>query len=358
MKSNWLSRGAALVFALGLGCSSSDNGGNGTGSTELTPEEQYQLIEPFADPEVIGQVMVPVIIGQAGVVFWDGVDPEDVTEFLAGLGFGSFRAATAGLPGIGEMAFANGVRKATPAVSGTDYRALIAPLIRQAAVEAESVSVAYDDAKGWWFIDATVSFDFDSAGTVLSLDMSLRDSVRFETAAGTPTRDPGILTDRIRHGLDFSIAVAVGVDDETFGSIDFDAGIDLASNVDVTGLSTGIANINGATSLNTDFNLDADLPDSTGQGTQHMAVGGTLGMDASMTNIQVVIPQNPDEACPSSGSMSADFAIDLTVDTPAAKGTAKGTWGADVTITGGVAQITIQSGSVTETLTTTVCPVP
>lgn len=360
MKSNWLSRGAALVLALvlsvGVGCSSSQDGGNGTGSTELTPEEQYQLIEPFADPEVIGQVMVPVIIGQAGVVFWDGVDPEDVTEFLAGLGFGSFRAATAGLPGIGELAFANGVRKATPAVSGTDFRALIAPLIRQAAVEAESVSVAYDAVKGWWFIDATVSFDFDSAGMVLSLDMSLRDSVRFETAAGTPTRDPGIMTDRIRHGLDFSIAVDVGVDDETFGSIDFDAGIDLASNVDVTGLSTGIANINGATSLDTDLNLDADLPDSTG--TQHVAVGGTMGMNASMTNVQIVIPEDPDLACPSSGSMSADFAIDLTVDTPAAKGTAKGTWGADVTISGGVAQITIQSGSVTETLTTTVCSVP
>lgn len=362
MKRNWLYRGAALVFALalvvGAGCSSDDGGGNGTGTTTLTPEEQYQLIEPFADPEVIGQVMVPAIVGQAGVAFWDGVTPEDVTDFLSGLGYGSFSVATIGLPSLGEIPPVNGVRKATPAVSGSDYRALIAPLIRQAAVEAESVTVVYDDAVGWWFIDASITFDYDSAGTSFNLSMSLRDSVRFETAAGTPMRDPGPTTDGFRHGLDFSLTADVGVSDEVFGNIDFNAGLVLESSVDVTGLSTGIANINGATTLDADLNLDADLPDSTGQGTQHFAVGGTLGMDASMTNIQVVIPQDPDEACPSSGSMSADFAIDLTVDTPDEKGTAKGSWEADVTITGGVAQITIQSGNVTETLTATVCPVP
>lgn len=347
----------ALTLVVGAGCSSDDGGGNGTGTTTLTPEEQYQLIEPFADPEVIGQVIVPAIVGQAGVAFWDGVDPEDVTDFLAGLGFGSFSVATVGLPGIGEMPFVNGVRKATPAVFGSDYRALIAPLIRRASAEAESVSVAYDDAKGWWFIEASVSFDFDSAGTHLGLGMSLHDSVRFETAAGVPMRDPGSTTDRFRHGLEFSLTVDVDVNDNVFGNIEFDAGIDLASNVDVTGLSTGIANINGATSLDTDLNFDADLPDSTGE-TRHIAVGGTMGMDATMTDVQVVIPQDFDEACPSSGSMSADFAIDLTVDISAQKATAKGTWEAVVTIAGGVAQITIQSGNVTETLTATVCPMP
>ncbi len=301
-----MSRMVHLIAAVSLlslvlvGCSDDDNGNGGTGPVNtISAEEQFELIDQFIDLDpdtteegALGFSILTLGIGEISGAFLDGIDEQDFEGFF--------------LPGLNKAVPSNLVR----------------------------ASVSYGYSNGWWEIQ------IDSAFSAFGLiyDLSLIDSVRFETAGGEPQQIPGDDTETFIERTNYDLEMS-GV----FGGQTFNLDMDFATGVDISGLTTATATINGGTSGT--FSGGYQSNDTTAT--------FALTVDGSTTN--GVVPNFEEGGCVASGSMEIGLGLDANVTTPSGSASAQGTWDVNVTIVNGIATITYESGDVTLTETADLC---
>lgn len=281
--------GALTVFAVGCG-DDDDKGTNGT-TGDLTEEEQYVLAQQL-------MAAAPgLMIQNFGSQFWDGVDPEDFTFNLFGLG-------KAIPPGIGKR---------------------IPMLSTPTQLEADTVIYGYTPS-GWWKFHVEFALEDDTLGIAVSI--VLDDSVRFQTETGTAQPDPDENTHTFLH--EGELTLNVSLDAESLGT--FVVGIGGDNDFTVTGLNQAMVTVNGSTGAAIDFEIDTDSADAE------------IEMEFLGTVDDVIAPNEP-EACPVDGMISLDFEMDFYVEAGDEVSRGSGDWEVDVDILNAdVAHVTVRSG--------------
>jgi hypothetical protein len=281
---------AGALLTVNLGCGD-DNGNNG--GSALTKEEQYALAQQIVD------AAPGLMIQNFGSQFWDGVDPEDFTFDLFGLG------------------------KLVPErVAKLHPNALTKPI----QLEADTVTFGYNPSSGWWVFHVEFSFDDDTTGIAVAI--TLDDSVRFQTEAGLAQLDPDENTHSFLHAGDISMQVSIDAD--TFGT--FGVGIGGDNDFTVVGLNQSQVTVNGATGAAIDF-------ETTSNQVQAEISMEFLGV------VDDVVTDNTPESCPDDGTFSLDFEMDFVVREGGRTSRASSDWSVVVDLLGGGnAHIEVQSG--------------
>lgn len=261
MKKSWVNGlsmmvvGALTVFA--VGCGDDDKGNNS--NTRLTEEEQYALSQPLV-------AAAPGLMLQSfGSQFWDGVDPEDFTFNLFGLG---------------------------KIVPGRLEKRIPDRLLTPMQLEADTVIYAFSD--GWWKFHVEYSVDDDTTG--ISVSILLDDSVQFLTAAQVPQISPNELTETFVHQGEMTFQVAIDAD--SLGT--FAVGIGGDNDFTVTGLNEATVLINGSTDAAIDFEVSND------------SVEADISM-AFFGAVDDVVAANEPESCPEDGNFTLGFEMDFDV---------------------------------------------
>ncbi|GAB4319349.1 MAG: hypothetical protein Kow0074_08910 [Candidatus Zixiibacteriota bacterium] len=302
-RSNWWVATVGIIALLAImatGCSDDENGGTGPANA-LSPEDQFELIDQLFDLDA------------------DTTDEESALDLgVLSLGIGEIRGEF--LDGIDESDFENfyipGLSKAVPSQ----------PL---------SASVSYAYSNGWWVIQVDSAF----SGFGLTFEIHMIDSVRFEDASNSPQQIPDETTEQFIERTSFDLDMS-----GAFGGEAFDFDFDFATHVDIGGLNTNTATINGGT-LGT---LGGEFQSADTTATFTLTIQGT-------TTNGVVPDFMTGDGCPSSGEMDIDLGIDATVIANGLTQSAQGTWQIDVSISNGIATITYQSGNYTAMVTEDVC---
>lgn len=272
---------AALVLAgavvIALASCSKDK--KSTNTVSLTKDQQY------AAAESLMVQIVPLTVMQFGKQFWDGVDAHDFgAENLAPFRLGKMTATT------------------------------------------DSVSYHYDIARGWWMIFAQATVTGNSSGNG---QLTLRDSVRFETQSGRAQASPNDSTYRLRLGSSMATNMEAASGDSMSLSIEFSG----HTAADVTGLNDYVATING--------NTDATLGFGVVAGANSANIG--FNFNASINDLTMSTYQG--DLCPSGGAM--DVNLDLSVDQHlnGKHDSASGTWDVQLAFTGNrSADLDVHSG--------------
>lgn len=343
--------GITAVF-LALGCSGDDD--KGTSASKLTPEEQYELLAQFVDVDTatIGTTIAPLIVAQAGVNLWDGVDSADFGELDLGLGL---------IPGLvarsARHQFDGTVAKRPSLVpEGVDVPAILSARAHQLVREADEIDIHYDIERGWWFAVIDLSEDFDSAGASFSASLSIRDSIRFDNSTtGTPSIEPNEQTDRFQHGTSITVGLELVFSDlENDVAIDFS--IDGQSAATVTGLNSANAVVNGSSSLALGIDAAGSVEDTESLETMEFDIQGDLDLTALVDDLLIPLDEDDQPECPTSGSVEAGLGINLSVLFGDESGTAEGDWSITIDMLGdGFGHVEIQSGDFVVEGTTLVC---
>lgn len=282
--------GALAIVAVGCG----DDKGNDS-ATELTKEEQYDLVQPLI------ATAPNLVVQNFGTQFLDGVDTADFVFNLLGLG------------------------KIVPPRLG---KLLPGALAKPMQVEADTLILGYNTSNGWWTFHVEYSLDIDTLGLSLDLTLSLDDSVRFETEAGQAQFDPNGNTYRLRH--EGSSNLSLLFDGDTAGVFGVDLGGD--NDFDIVGLNGSQVTINGSTDAAIDFEFSNDT------------IEAAIEMSYSGEADDVVTDNEP-ESCPESGNLTLDFEMDFDVTRGDENVTVSGDWEVRVELLGdNMANVEVQSG--------------
>ncbi|GAB4319355.1 MAG: hypothetical protein Kow0074_08920 [Candidatus Zixiibacteriota bacterium] len=292
-----------MVFVLLIvGCG---GGGKSTGvdSGTLAKDKQFEELDQFVDMDFESEGALfdinDIVAGQSSSPYWDGVDSSDV--------LGDPLMAPSRLQGLGKVG----------------------------SLQNESLNLVYDDQSGWWSITYSASDEF------FGIEINLRDSVRFETLEGNPQQDPDAGTYRVIERGSLTMDWTLSGDEGSF-SLVMDTDVDL----DVTGLNTNVVTVNGGSAGVFDF--DVISPDTSVY----------LDFDFTASNDEVTVdgPNPGPDACPTGGSASASFSVDIEVNEGGDRQTASGTWDATVQFLGdGRATVTVESGDFSHSATGDIC---
>jgi hypothetical protein len=279
---------AGAVLLVASGCSKSSK--KVTNADTLTKDQQYALTETYLD------AMVPLMVGQFGARFWDGIGPED------------FNLGSLSPLGVGKLA---------------------SPL--------DSISYQYEVARGWWIIYAHVSVDNDTVGT---LQFTLRDSVRFETQSGRAQVNPNDSTYRVRNGGNITLNLEAPFGDSASLSTDLTS----STTVDVTGLTGSVATVNGNTNAFFGFGLVSG------------ANSADVGFDLQASIDNVTVSTSSSDPCPIGGSMAVNLGLNIDVVQDRKHDAASGQWEVQIGFaSGGMANIDVHSGDFHAQKSVSVC---
>lgn len=312
----WLQPAAGLALALwigvfAIGCGDDDKG---SGPTQLTEEEQFEIIQWYFsfDPEnQTGAVdITSYVLGLMAGQYWDGIDTSDVVA-------------------LGKRA----LPLAKAAVTATDI---------------ESLYVDYNFVSGWWAIYYHISqSDAQSEFEVIACD-----SIRFKDGEGNPQIEPDPVTT-------VSIEMAMQLTSSISGTVAPLA----ASGGDYLSLGAQTATRFTVNKLNA---LSAQVDGGGGIGFQLEAVSGDTAeaefdFDFTADYDQVVVPlgEFQGELCPSSGDVTAGLDVSLAVRQGDNEAEAEGSWDASITFTGGGnATLHVESGDFSEDFSGQACYPP
>ncbi len=273
-----------LVFT--SGCSKSNKG---TNTNTLTKDQQYVVAQSYLES------VVPLVVEQFGTKFWDGVDQSDLVVESSPLALG----------------------KRTTLVS-------------------DSVSLQYEELQGWWILYAHLSAHNGIIGT---MEITLRDSVRFATLSGRPQIQPNDSTDLFKY-----------VSSSTFllqtppGDTSLKLNTSGKSTMTAVGLTDTVVTVNGSVQVSIDADAMANADSAI----------VSLDLQADVANVKVT--NDSANACPSSGAMSVTLDMDVDVVEGQTRSQASGAWQADAVFTGqGTANVNFHSGDFHRQVTQPVC---
>ncbi len=278
--------GALTIFAAGCG---DDDKGNNSG-TDLTVEEQYVLSQQLL------AAAPGLMIQNFGSQYWDGVDPEDFTFNLFGLG------------------------KMVPARL---EKRLPDALLKPTRLEADTVIYVYTN--GWWKFHVEYSLDDDTTG--ISVSILLDDSVQFLTGALTLQITPNDFTETFIHRGEMTLEVAI--DGDSLGT--FAVGLGGENDFTVTGLNESTVLVNGST----DASIDFEVVNDSIQADIFMAFTG---------DVDNVVTDNEPESCPDEGNFTLGFEMDFEVVEGDDSAEASGEWEVHVEFLGdGMAHVEVHA---------------
>jgi hypothetical protein len=297
---------AVALFAAGCG---DDDEGNG--SSELTKDEQLEVITQYItfDPDDPGALDVTnyaleLLSGQ----YWDGIDTADVV-------------------GIGKR---------------------VAPLAKMTThpMDAESLFVDYNFVTGWWVIyfDVTVSDEFSE------FSVTARDSIRFADAEGDPQFEPDENTHRIDLASQVVGRIASGAGGlAAHGEDHLVLESESASRFAITKVGDDLAQVDGDAVA--ELTLDASVEDTA------LTIG--IGLDAGYSELVVPVANFQGEPCPTSGEVTAGMDIAIALEKGDSQAEAEGSWDASVEFVGdGNVTLHVESGDFSEDYAGQTCEPP
>lgn len=312
----WLQPAAGMALALWIGvfafgCGDDDKG---SGPTQLSEEEQFEIIQQYFsfDPDnQTGAVdITSYVLGLMAGQYWDGIDTSDVVM-------------------LGKRALPLGKAGVT-------------------SVDVESLYVDYNFVSGWWEIYYSISsIDAQSEFQVIA-----RDSIRFKDGQGNPQIEPDpVTTVSVEMSLWLQSLIAGTVAPMSAGAGDYlSLGAQTATRFVVNKLDALTAQVDGAADVG--FLLEAASGDTA---------EAEFDFDFTADYDEVVVPltEFQGELCPTSGEVSAGLDVALEVRQGDNEAEAEGSWDASITFTGGGnATLHVESGDFSEDFSGQACYPP
>jgi hypothetical protein len=301
--------GALTITVTGCG----DDDDKGTGTSDLSTEEQYEIITKYfsLDPDNDSAAIdvTGIALGLLSGEYWDGVDTSDI------------------------------IMTAQRLVPNTT-------LAKRAAHGDDSLDVDYDFVTGWW----AIFYRVDLSSEFGDFELTFRDSVRFQDAEGHPQMEPDVTTSRLDLIQDLTSHVS-GLNEglAAHGDDHFDLTTSVDSRFAALRTAFDTAQVDGDAGVT--FTLDASANDTA-------AVIG-FEFDASFDEVSIPLEGTGDGPCPSDGDISATLDIAVSLEAGDETAEAEGTWDASIDFTGdGNADVDVQSGDFTKSYSGQVCGEP
>lgn len=298
--SRWFKYGivVAAIVVLAILANGCGDDKKGTNSNTLSTEDQFNEVSKFfsfdpdgGDPDAID--VTGLVLSLMTPQYWDGVDPEDVG-------------------GSAKHMF---------------------PSPKLAGVDTDSLYYNFDAIHGWW----VVYYHLTSSGQGASLDLTFRDSVRFENAQGTPQVEPNENTARVKlyqHLTALANSTSSGLAADAGDHLELGTTAD--SRFEVTRATLTDVQVDGA--ANVTLNLLAHSGDTA-------SADIDFGLNANYDAVTIPIPDQATDACPTDGDVSAGMDISIAVTSGDESASADGSWDASVSFTGnGNATVNVESG--------------
>lgn len=287
-----------------VGCGGDDD--KGTGPSSLSTQEQLNDLNEFVnlEPDSTGQYfeIENLILLQPMAQFWDGIDSSDFDDFT-------------------DIFSGGGLAASAPTDADT------------------SITISYDPVGGWWYVDVLLIEAYPQYGFYTSI--ALKDSVRFETSEGTvpPVLDETTI-DRVLQHASLTIGISFGTSGNMI-QFDLQAGSDL----DASGLTTSTVGITGNGSYAFSISAEND------QGSVDM----TVSMESIWNDVSIS-DATGDNPCPTSGSVTGNFTLDIDAQDNTGHYAANGDWDLGVDfIGGGNTIVSVQSGNFQKSYTGNIC---
>jgi hypothetical protein len=328
-----------VLALIALGCGSDDKG---TNASDLTPEEQLELIRAFdldtntAGPALLQMALLPVSSG-----YLDGISEDDFNPFDY---LGAFMTSMK-FTGIDHRVQESARRYAASVPADFRLSDRIASILEDADADADSFFISYDET-GWWRVYVSVDLDTVMQDGTLEGTVVFRDSLRFLSSSGQPMVQPTEETDGFNHGFDVSVSMQMSASDQQTGQFDVGVNLGMSGFADLDGLLGATTTISSNSAIDAN-DIDVVFSFQDNQGLHTLRIAGDVGMDGSAANLQFPTAElMAGNACPTTGLLNSSAAIDLSVTADAQSETARGTWNVAVDITSpGLADIEISSGN-------------
>ncbi|HUU46979.1 MAG TPA: hypothetical protein VM118_14725 [Acidobacteriota bacterium] len=355
MKRKWLhgiiAGMAVLALVVAVGCSSDDDE-NAVGT--MTPEEQMEFLDAFVgDVGSAGGAVMPLLTIQAGAGQWGAFNCD-------GYDFRDIPLGRLAIPGGGAILTPNHRGPQIAGARKTELADLIQSAIRLASAQ-NGPTCGYSESADRWevVVDQAVSGEYD--GVPYSADLKMTIYVQYMSPGGYQDV-PDETTTGFSQEFDVELRLEAAASDngENF-AVEID--VDLDSKVDITGLNSASAMLNGTSGLKTDVDLlwETDF-DPGNEGLEKMTVVGGFDVDMTSTNVRFPTIGDPSATCPTSGRVDADFGIDMAMTLAGDKETMIDDWKMSVVFnSNGTANMSIQSvrtPSVGEQTTVQICEPP